>query len=92
MLKTTMPVRREKKRLRPGAGRPPAPRNEDPEIAAYIEEKVRLATAHLAGLSEAQLEYVRELLRGQLATEPELRALVRKATGSKGKGARATRH
>jgi hypothetical protein len=51
------------------------------DVDTYIDRKVEAATTHLPGLTEAELRHVRALLRAQIAEEPELRELVRRATG-----------
>jgi hypothetical protein len=56
----------------------------DIDVDTYINRKVEAATAHLRGLSEAELQQVKALLRAQVVEEPELRELVRRATGREG--------
>jgi hypothetical protein len=51
------------------------------DTETYIERKLEAATAHLRGLTAAELQRVRALLRAQIAEEPELRELVSRATG-----------
>jgi hypothetical protein len=51
------------------------------DVDTYLDRKVEAATAHLRGLTEAELRRVRALLRAQVADEPELQELVRRATG-----------
>jgi hypothetical protein len=52
-------------------------------LDAYLETHVAAATAHLEGrLSPEQLDFVRGSLREQLATDPVLVQLVRRATGA----------
>jgi hypothetical protein len=53
------------------------------DVDTYVDRKVEAATAHLQGLTEAELRHVRALLRAQVAEEPELRELVRRARGRK---------
>jgi hypothetical protein len=50
------------------------------DVDTYIDRKVETAIAHLRGLSPAELQQVRALLRAQVAEEPELQELVRRAT------------
>ena len=51
-------------------------------LEAYLETQVSRATAHLEGrLSAEQLDFVKSSLREQLATDPVLVELVRRATG-----------
>src|SRR5580765_6390936 len=47
----------------------------------YIDLKVQEATSHLEGLSPAQLDTIRSMLRDRMATDPELVDLVKQATG-----------
>ncbi len=51
------------------------------DVETFIERKIDAATAHLRGLSAGELEQVRALLREQIAEEPELQELVRRASG-----------
>ena len=52
-------------------------------LDAYLETRLTEATAHLeARLAPEQLEFVRSELREQLATDPVLVELVRRATGA----------
>jgi hypothetical protein len=52
-------------------------------LGEYLDARVADATAHLEGkLALEQLEFVRRSLRQQLATDPVLVELVRRATGS----------
>jgi hypothetical protein len=49
----------------------------------YLDGRVGEATSHLAGkLSPEQLEFVKQSLREQLATDPVLVELVKRTTGS----------
>jgi hypothetical protein len=51
-------------------------------LDAYLDGKVVEATGHLVGkVSPAQLDFVRQTLRTELASDPVLVALVRRATG-----------
>jgi hypothetical protein len=54
------------------------------DLDTYINLKVERATAHLERLPPAELERVRALLRAQIAKEPELQELVRRATRREG--------
>ena len=47
----------------------------------YVDLKVQEATSHLEGLSPAQLDTIRSMLRDRMATDPELVDLVKQATG-----------
>ena len=47
----------------------------------YVDMKVDEATSHLEGLSPAQLDSIRSMLRDRMATDPELVDLVKQATG-----------
>jgi hypothetical protein len=48
----------------------------------YVDSRVEHATEHLAGkLPTEQLEFVKNALREQIATDPVLLELVRRATG-----------
>jgi hypothetical protein len=51
------------------------------DFNGYLDEKVREATAHLEGLSPAQVDMLRATLRDRMATDPELVDLVKQATG-----------
>ena len=52
-------------------------------VDAYLDARVTQACAHLEGkLPAAELEFVQRTLRAQLATDPVLIELVRRATGS----------
>ena len=51
------------------------------DVETYIDRKLDAATAHLRGLTAAELQRVRAVLRTQIAEEPELRELVARATG-----------
>jgi hypothetical protein len=51
------------------------------DVEGYLDLKVIEATAHLEGLGRAHHDVVRGALRAQLETEPELMALVGRATG-----------
>lgn len=46
------------------------------DVGRYVEEKILEATSHLEGLSLAELETIRAMLRDQLATDPALTELV----------------
>ncbi len=49
----------------------------------YLDTRVSEATTHLAGkLSPEQLEFVKQSLRDQLATDPVLVELVQRTTGA----------
>jgi hypothetical protein len=48
----------------------------------YLDLKVDDATAHLSGLHPEELDAVKTVLRGQLASDPALVELVRQATDS----------
>ena len=50
-------------------------------LDAYIDLKVERATAHLSRLPPAELARVRAMLRARIIMEPELRDLLRQATG-----------
>ncbi|HEY3494195.1 MAG TPA: hypothetical protein VGK73_05900 [Polyangiaceae bacterium] len=51
-------------------------------LDAYLEARVEEATRHLAErLGPEQLEFVKETLRSELAADPVLSELVRRATG-----------
>ena len=47
----------------------------------YVDLKMQEATSHLEGLSPAQLDTIRSMLRDRMATDPELVDLVKQATG-----------
>ena len=47
----------------------------------YVDLKVEEATSHLEGLSPAQLDTIKSMLRDRMATDPELVDLVKQATG-----------
>ncbi len=51
------------------------------DLPGYLDARVSQATAGLRGLSEAQLDTIRTVLREQLATDPSLAELVTRATG-----------
>jgi hypothetical protein len=52
-------------------------------LTEYLDVRVAEATRHLEGtLSPQQLEFVKESLKEQLATDPVLVQLVRRTTGS----------
>lgn len=52
-------------------------------VEQYLDQRVSEATSHLEGkLAPDQLEFVRNSLREQLATDPVLVDLVRGATGA----------
>ncbi len=50
-------------------------------LDAYLDARVAEATRHLAGLSPAQLDFVRQTLRGDFSQDPVLVELVRRTTG-----------
>ncbi len=53
------------------------------DVERYLDAQVQAATSHVEGaLSPVQLDFVREALRDQLAADPVLIELVRRATGS----------
>jgi hypothetical protein len=53
------------------------------DLDGYLDAQVNAATAHVQGaLPAAQLDFIREALREQIATDPVLTELVRRATGS----------
>jgi hypothetical protein len=53
------------------------------DIEGYLDAQVNAAMSHVQGsLPAAQLDFVREALREQIATDPVLAELVRRATGS----------
>ena len=51
------------------------------DVDGYVDLKVDEATRGLAGLSRAELDDIRKLLKDQLATDPGLTDLVESATG-----------
>ena len=51
------------------------------DVHGYIDLKVEEATAHLQGLNATELDAVRKMLREELAGDPGLAELVRRATG-----------
>ena len=51
------------------------------DVPAYLDLKVRDATAHLHGVRPSELDAIRKMLRDQLATDPALADLVKQATG-----------
>ncbi len=51
------------------------------DMRGYIDARVDHATSALKGLPASQLETIRKALREQLATDPALGDLVRRATG-----------
>ncbi len=51
------------------------------DVNGYVDLKVEEATRGLEGLSRAELEDIRTMLREQIATDPALMDLVRTATG-----------
>jgi hypothetical protein len=58
-------------------------------LETYLDGKVSEATQHLAGkLSPDQLAFIRETLRGELASDPVLVELVRRTTGKSPEPAR----
>jgi hypothetical protein len=53
------------------------------DLEGYLDAQVNAATSHVQGsLQAAQLDFIREALRAQIATDPVLMELVRRATGS----------
>lgn len=53
----------------------------DIDVNGYVDLKVDEATRSLQGLSPAEVDDIRKLLRDQLATDPGLSDLVKTATG-----------
>lgn len=51
------------------------------DVNGYVDLKVEEATKNLEGLTTAELDDIKTLLRDQLATDPGLTDLVRAATG-----------
>ena len=51
------------------------------DVEGYVDLKVDEATRGLEGLSPAELEDIKKVLRDQMATDPGLADLVRTATG-----------
>jgi uncharacterized protein with von Willebrand factor type A (vWA) domain len=51
------------------------------DVNGYVDLKVEEATRGLEGLSRAELDDIRKMLREQLSTDPALVDLVRTATG-----------
>jgi hypothetical protein len=51
------------------------------DLDGYLDKKVEAATAHLKGVGEVELSAIRKALRDQLATDPLLSDLVKRATG-----------
>ena len=51
------------------------------DVHGYLDLKVDEATAHLQGLDATELQAVRKMLREELASDPGLAELVRRATG-----------
>jgi hypothetical protein len=51
------------------------------DVHGYIDLQVDEATAHLKGLDASELESIKSLLRDELAGDPGLADLVRRATG-----------
>lgn len=51
------------------------------DLDRYLDLKVEGATAKLQGLSSDELSSIKEVLRDQMATDPQLVELVRSATG-----------
>ena len=51
------------------------------DLNGYLDLKVDQATAHLHGLSPAELGAVKTMLRDQIAQDPSLTDLVKQATG-----------
>jgi hypothetical protein len=51
------------------------------DIDGYLNLKVEEATVHLRGLSPAEMNAVRRMLRDQLVSDPALGDLVQQATG-----------
>jgi hypothetical protein len=53
------------------------------DVEQYLDAQVTAATTHVqAALSPGQLDFIRGALREQLATDPVLIELVRRATGA----------
>lgn len=51
------------------------------DVNSYVDAKVAEATHGLEGLSPAELDAIRKVLRDQVATDPALVDLVRQSTG-----------
>ncbi len=51
------------------------------DMDGYLDQKVQEATVHLRGVTPAQLDDIRTLLRDRMATDPTLADLVKQATG-----------
>lgn len=51
------------------------------DVNGYVDLKIDEATKGLEGLSPAELDDIRKMLRDQMATDPGLSDLVRTATG-----------
>ena len=51
------------------------------DVHGYIDLKVEEATSHLQGLDATELAAIRNMLREELAADPGLAELVRRATG-----------
>lgn len=51
------------------------------DVHGYIDLQVDEATAHLKGLDTSELESIKTMLRDELAGDPGLAELVRRATG-----------
>ncbi|HEX4341192.1 MAG TPA: hypothetical protein VH062_35025 [Polyangiaceae bacterium] len=53
------------------------------DLDGYLDAQVTAATAHVqSSLSSTQLDFIREALREQIAADPVLIELVRRATGA----------
>ena len=53
------------------------------DVERYLDAQVDAAVAHVQGpLGEAQLAFIKDALREQIASDPVLVELVRRATGS----------
>jgi hypothetical protein len=58
-------------------------RRGDIDLDGYLDAQVTAATAHVQGsLSASQADFIREALREQIAADPVLIELVRRATGA----------
>jgi hypothetical protein len=51
------------------------------DLHGYLDAKVKEATSHLQGLSPAELDALKSMLRDQVASDPALADLFEKATG-----------
>ncbi|MEO8878649.1 MAG: hypothetical protein ABI461_23875 [Polyangiaceae bacterium] len=51
------------------------------DVHGYIDLQVDAATAHLKGLDASELASIKQVLREELASDPGLSDLVRRATG-----------